>query len=85
MAGRPQISLATVVLDCPDAHALADFYRRLLGWEVKCSEPDWVLLRCPDGGTGRALVPVRARISGPRVAGTARGAAEDAPSRPPGR
>lgn len=52
MAGRPQISLATVVLDCPDAHALADFYRRLLGWEVKCSEPDWVLLGCPDGGTG---------------------------------
>ncbi|GFE19351.1 glyoxalase [Streptomyces glebosus] len=50
--GRPRIALATVVLDCPDAHALADFYRQLLGWEVKCSEPDWVLLRCPDGGTG---------------------------------
>ncbi|MFJ3950783.1 VOC family protein [Streptomyces libani] len=52
MAERAQISLATVVLDCPDAHALADFYRRLLGWEVKYSEPDWVLLGCPDGGTG---------------------------------
>lgn len=48
----PRFSLATVVLDCPDAHALADFYRKLLGWEVKRSEPNWVLLRCPEGGTG---------------------------------
>lgn len=47
----PNLSLATVVLDCQDAHALADFYRRLLGWEVKSSEPDWVLLRSPTGGT----------------------------------
>lgn len=45
------MSLATVVLDCPDAHVLADFYRALLGYEVKWDEPDWVLLRCPDGGT----------------------------------
>ncbi|MEV6566602.1 VOC family protein [Streptomyces kronopolitis] len=52
MAGNPRFSLATVVLDCPDAHALADFYRRLLGWEVTCSEPDWVLVRDPEGGTG---------------------------------
>ncbi len=52
MAGAPWLSLATVVLDCPDAHALADFYSRLLGWEVTLSEPDWVLLRCPTGGTG---------------------------------
>ncbi|MGX1854253.1 VOC family protein [Streptomyces sp. NPDC055299] len=52
MAGKPRFSLATVVLDCPDAHALADFYRRLLGWEVTADEPDWVLVRHPDGGTG---------------------------------
>lgn len=52
MTQRPRISLATVVLDCPDAHALAYFYRQLLSWEVKYSEPDWVLLRCPDGGIG---------------------------------
>ncbi|MFI0155732.1 VOC family protein [Streptomyces lydicus] len=49
---RPRFSLATVVLDCPDAHALADFYRALLGWEVKIGEADWVLLRNPEGGTG---------------------------------
>ena len=51
MTQSPRFSLATVVLDCPDAHALSDFYRRLLGWEVKWSEPDWVLLRGPEGGT----------------------------------
>jgi catechol 2,3-dioxygenase-like lactoylglutathione lyase family enzyme len=52
MTGAPHFSLATVVLDCLDAHALADFYSKLLGWEVTLREPDWVLLRCPTGGTG---------------------------------
>ena len=52
MSDAPRISLATVVLDCPDAPALADFYSRLLGWAVTLREPDWVLLRCPTGGTG---------------------------------
>jgi catechol 2,3-dioxygenase-like lactoylglutathione lyase family enzyme len=45
-------SLATVVLDCPDAHELADFYGKLLGWPVTLSEQDWVLMRDPNGGTG---------------------------------
>ncbi|MFI0790339.1 VOC family protein [Streptomyces lydicus] len=49
---KPRFSLATVVVDCPDAQALAGFYRVLLGWEVKLSEADWVLLRNPEGGTG---------------------------------
>ena len=31
---------------------MADFYGRLLGWDVTCSEPQWVLMRNPDGGTG---------------------------------
>jgi catechol 2,3-dioxygenase-like lactoylglutathione lyase family enzyme len=48
----PRFSLATVVLDCPDAHELADFYGKLLGWPVTMSEPDWVLMRDPNGGTG---------------------------------
>lgn len=55
MDSGPPISLATVVVDCPDAHALADFYRQLLGWPVTAAEPDWVLIRCPDGGTGLAF------------------------------
>lgn len=49
---RPSFRLATVCIDCSDAHVMADFYRRLLGWEVTRTEPDWVLLREPTGGTG---------------------------------
>jgi catechol 2,3-dioxygenase-like lactoylglutathione lyase family enzyme len=43
--------LSAVVLDAPDAGELADFYRRLLGWEMKVDEGDWVMLERPDGGT----------------------------------
>ena len=50
--GTPRFRLGTVVLDCHDANALADFYSRLLGWEVTFREPDWALMRSPDGGTG---------------------------------
>ena len=35
-----------------DANALADFYRRLLGWEVRQDSPGWVALRAPGGGAG---------------------------------
>lgn len=52
MTNTPRFSLATVVLDCPDAHVLADFYSRLLGWKITLSEPGWVLMRNPTGGTG---------------------------------
>jgi Glyoxalase-like domain len=44
--------LSGVVLDSPDAHELANFYRRLLGWSVEQDEPDWVKLRSPQGGPG---------------------------------
>jgi catechol 2,3-dioxygenase-like lactoylglutathione lyase family enzyme len=44
--------LATVCIDCADASAMADFYARLLGWEVTIREPNWVLMRDPNGGTG---------------------------------
>jgi len=48
----PYIRLRTVVLDCPDAQVLSGFYSRLLGWQPTLVEPDWVLMRDPDGGTG---------------------------------
>jgi catechol 2,3-dioxygenase-like lactoylglutathione lyase family enzyme len=51
-ARTPSVRLGTVCVDCADAHQLADFYARLLQWEVALTEPDWVLLRDPDGGTG---------------------------------
>lgn len=47
-----RIILRTVVLDCKDAHELSDFYSRLLGWSKTVTEPDWVLMRDPSGGTG---------------------------------
>ncbi|GEK00141.1 glyoxalase [Streptomyces sp. 1-11] len=43
--------LSTVVLDAPDAHALAGFYLRLLGYVVRAEEPDRVLIGPPGGGT----------------------------------
>lgn len=48
----PKLSLATVCIDGADAHELAAFYCRLLGWEPTLTEPDWVLVRDPAGGTG---------------------------------
>lgn len=52
MENHLQIKLRTVVLDCPDAHSLSDFYASLLGWSKTAVEPDWVLMRDPAGGTG---------------------------------
>ncbi|MFL6123792.1 VOC family protein [Actinophytocola sp.] len=46
------MSYTATVLDAPDARELADFYRRLLGWETVDDSPDWVTLREP-GGTAR--------------------------------
>jgi catechol 2,3-dioxygenase-like lactoylglutathione lyase family enzyme len=43
MIGR----LETVVLDCPDPRALADFYCELLGMYVVRDDADWVTIR-PD-------------------------------------
>lgn len=47
---KPNIILKSVVLDCPDIHALADFYMRLLGWEKSFEEPGYFLAISPRGG-----------------------------------
>jgi catechol 2,3-dioxygenase-like lactoylglutathione lyase family enzyme len=52
VAARPTLTLTATVLDAPDARALADFYRRLLGWPIGQDEQDWVTLRPPGGGAG---------------------------------
>jgi len=36
--------MRTVVIDCPDSAALAEFYRQLLGGEVTSVADDWVVL-----------------------------------------
>lgn len=40
----PIARMRSVVLDCPDPQALADFYRGLLGGDVTAAEKDWVVL-----------------------------------------
>lgn len=47
--------LSTVVLDAHDAHELAAFYQRLLGYVVRAEEPDWVLTGPPPGTGGTSL------------------------------
>lgn len=49
---RPRMTLSGIVLDSPDAQALAGFYRRLLGWTAVADEPGWVKLDPPGGGAG---------------------------------
>lgn len=46
------LSIAAFAIDTPDPRALAEFYGRLLGWEVDETETesDWVELADPAGG-----------------------------------
>ena len=46
----PRLTVTGTNIDAPDANVLADFYRRLLGWEAGTDEPGWVILRAPGGG-----------------------------------
>jgi catechol 2,3-dioxygenase-like lactoylglutathione lyase family enzyme len=46
----PKLTVTGTNIDAPDANALADFYRRLLGYETRTEEPGWVILRPPGGG-----------------------------------
>ena len=41
--------MRSVVVDCPDPVALAEFYRQLVGGEVTSSEDDWVVLETEPG------------------------------------
>ncbi|WP_243790271.1 VOC family protein [Saccharopolyspora gloriosae] len=52
MTTTSTLSIAAFAIDTPDPRALAEFYGRLLGWEVAESEtePDWVELADPAGG-----------------------------------
>ncbi|MFI7435556.1 VOC family protein [Micromonospora haikouensis] len=45
---RPIGTLAAVSLDCPDPAVLAEFYTRLLGWEVAFSSDDFTYLAGKD-------------------------------------
>lgn len=62
MEQPPKMTLSGTNLDAPDAHTLADFYRRLLGWEVEQDQPDDVILKPPDGGAGLSFQTERAYV-----------------------
>ena len=51
------LRLAAFAIDTPDPRALAEFYGRLLGWEIDEPESaeDWVELADPSGGTRLAF------------------------------
>lgn len=49
---RPFLRIQTVNIDCGDVQAMADFYGRLLGWEISYRDEDFILMRDPDGGVG---------------------------------
>jgi catechol 2,3-dioxygenase-like lactoylglutathione lyase family enzyme len=52
---RPEMTVTNVVLGAPDARELAGFYSKLLGWQVRTDEPDWVTLPSPLGGMSLAF------------------------------
>ena len=49
---HPSFQLAGVNMDCADAEAMAEFYGRLLGWEVTYRDDDFVAMKDPGGGAG---------------------------------
>ena len=46
---NPKFKMMAIVLDCPNPHALADFYSALLGWEKKDNGSEWL---CVGDGSG---------------------------------
>jgi catechol-2,3-dioxygenase len=52
-ADRPLIRWTRVCLDCADAEELAQFYGKLLGWEVTARDgAEWIQMRDPASGVG---------------------------------
>ncbi|MFF1448839.1 VOC family protein [Streptomyces sp. NPDC058274] len=45
----PVVKMRSVVLDCPDPRALADFYAGVLGGTVAAEDDTWVTLEAPGG------------------------------------
>ena len=51
----PTLTFTTVNISAPDPRALGRFYHQLIGGELTADEPDWVVLRPPNGGVGIAF------------------------------
>jgi Glyoxalase-like domain len=61
----PRLTLTGTNIDAPDANALADFYRRLLGWTTRVEEPGWVIIQAADGGSERLSFQTESRYVRP--------------------
>lgn len=61
-----------VVLNAPDARALAYFYRDLLGWPLADDTPEWCTMRVPDAPANLAFQTeeLYERPTWPAAAGT---------------
>ncbi len=55
MTARPKLTVNAVNIGAPEPRKLAEFYVRLLGWEVKAEEPGFVLLRGDEAGVELAF------------------------------
>lgn len=53
----PVLTLTTVTLGASDPVGLAQFYERLLGWQIESDTADatWLAMRNPAGGVGLAF------------------------------
>ena len=61
----PRLTVTGTNIDASDANALADFYRRLLGWTTYAEEPGWVIIQPADGGAGRLSFQAESRYVRP--------------------
>ncbi len=50
-----KIKMSAFTLDCKDAHALAEFYTRLLHWEIPYFDQEYAVLSAP--GTAQGAYP----------------------------
>jgi hypothetical protein len=56
MTGVPGLTgWVGVVLNAPDARALARFYQDLCGWSLATDEPDWCTMRIPEAHANLAF------------------------------
>ena len=61
----PRLTVTGTNIDAPDASALADFYRRLLGWTTRTEEPGWVVIEQGGGGGGTLSFQTESRYVRP--------------------
>jgi len=52
MTAPANAHVTAITLNSPNPPQLAEFYARLLGWEIATNERTWVTLPNPDGGIG---------------------------------